>query len=120
MKFLTLVFILISIACWGQPPKKELSTGTTTVSEFGIVKQMESFLNQKTILFSKGEAFTEKEWQDYRKQVLPIVKEFFKRDSSHNKFLSNTVAPHLVVGDSIESYSTTLEGIVLKLKSKKK
>lgn len=119
-KLLTLLFISISVACWGQEPKKELSIGTSTVQGFSTVKQSEKFLNQKTILFSKGEAFTEKEWQEYNKQMLPYVKQYFARDSTHKKFVNNTVIPHLVQGDSVESYSITLEGIVLKLKTKKK
>lgn len=116
-KLLTLIFISISIGCFGQAlAKAENTKGLTTGST--AEKPAPTSL-EKTILFSKGEAYTEKEWQDYRQRMLPLVKDFFKRDSSHNKFLSNTVAPNLSPGDSIESYSITLEGVFIKLKAKK-
>jgi len=113
-----LLFISISVACLGQNKKEITTTAKATVeaSNANIKPVNPTFSLEKTIIFSKGEAFTEKEWQDYRKQMLPLVKQFFQRDSVHNKFLGNTVAPHLMPSDTIETYSVTSEGIHLKFK----
>ncbi len=73
-----------------------------------------------TIPLSKGEQFTEKEWQEYSKQMLPHVKMYFKRDSSHQKFISNTASPYLMAGDTVQNFKITDKEILLILKPKKK
>ena len=108
---LTLIFILTCSLAFGQ---KKLMTGTTNHDGItvecspcpGITVTDEVRLNQlgldRKIDLSKGEQFTEKEWQEYYKQMAPYVKMFFKRDSSHSKWLNNTLIPHLNPGDTVD------------------
>ncbi len=98
-QLITLSLIVLSaIACFGQSPEPKTIT----------------------IPLSKGEQFTEKEWQEYSKQMLPHVKIYFKRDSSHQKFISNTATPYLMAGDTVQSFKITDKEILLILKPKKK
>lgn len=101
--------------------KKEI----VTASSNGIVVTDEVRLNQlgldRKIDLSKGEQFTEQEWQQYLKTMAPYVKEFFKRDSAHQKFVINTITPHLMKGDTIVNGSLKFEGdkATWKVKPKK-
>lgn len=116
MKILfTLLFISVCSFASGQ---------TKTVTATGTKSLFDELVNQsleRKFDLSKGEQFTEKEWQEYYKAMAPHVKMFFKRDSAHNKFLQNTIVPNLLTGDTIQEYkmSSDFKEIILKLKPKK-
>ena len=114
----TIIFLFLALICVAQ--KNQI----TTASASGIIITDDVRLNQlgldRKIDLSKGEQFTEKEWQEYSKQMLPYVKQYFQRDSLHRKFLENTIRPWLAPGDTLESWRMVDGEILLKLKPKKK
>jgi len=115
----TLLLLAVCSIAFGQK-------SITTASSSGIVVTNEVRLNQlgldRKIDLSKGEQFTEREWQRYFKQMAPYVKEFFKRDSAHQKFIQNTILPWLMPGDTVVEKSLIVKEseISWKLKPKKK
>jgi len=117
MKILTILFLSICSLGFGQKKSVVASSNGITVTDDIRLQQLG--LDRK-IELSKGEQFTEKEWQEYYKQMAPYVKQFFKRDSAHQKFIQNTVTPYLMPGDSIQSINIKETEINLKLKPKKK
>lgn len=110
----TLLLISVCSFAFGQA-KSVTVTGTKA-----LLDELANQSLERKIDLSKGEQFTEKEWQEYYKAMAPHVKMFFKRDSAHNKFLQNTIVATLLPGDTIQEYKISSDYITLKLKPKKK
>lgn len=92
-----LFLLLVSTCCFGQ----------------GIQK------HDITIPLSKGEQLTMDEHKNFVKQNLPIVKNYFRRDSSQNKFISNVITPYLHKGDTVESIKVENGVLYIDLKKTK-
>jgi len=124
-QLLTITIILSSIICFGQSKKVDVTAKNTKPEKvgagFGFGDQLNDLLIfTKSIPLSEGEKFTMREHKEYVKQMAPYVKEFFKRDSVNRKLISNTVIPHLLPGDTVESYEVKDTEIIVKLKKPKK
>ena len=118
----TILLLLISVCAIGQKKDITASSGGITVTDEIRLQQLG--LDRKVEL-SKGEAFQQKDWEDFVKQFqkeeIDRQRYFRQRDSTHTVFLRYTVSPYINPGDSIAEFKQSQKEFTWKqFKPKKK
>ena len=129
---LTLLLISICPIAFGQ--KKDVTASSNVIAIKcapcpGIAVTDDIRLQQlgldRKVELSKGEAFQQKDWEDFVKQFqkeeIDRQRYFRQRDSTHTVFLRYTVSPYINPGDSIAEFKQSQKEFTWKqFKPKKK